>query len=76
MNSNTKQSSLTARAKQIGAGAVATLASGAAMAQSAAFSPSTIIDKIVSNGAEAVLIVGSFIVAVWALKSMGLFKRG
>jgi hypothetical protein len=65
-------SSARAAGSVVVAGGAALLAAGTASATVV----SDITDKITANGADAVLIVGAFIVAVWAIKSMGLFKKG
>lgn len=73
MNDN-KRGFLSAPAVAAGA-ALATL-SGGAMATGGGFDSSTVITKITDYGVEATLIVGAFILAVWGIKAMGLFKRG
>lgn len=62
---------------KLATGAALAGASFAAAAQTATgFDSNTVISKITENGATAVLIVGAMILAVWGIKSMGLFKRG
>jgi hypothetical protein len=56
--------------------ALATLSGGAMATGTGGFDSSTVITKITNYGVEATLIVGAFILAVWGLKAMGLFKRG
>lgn len=82
MNSNTKlqaarnwasDKSYRAQAAVVSALALSPLA---AMAQDAGVDTSTITAKISENTGKAVAIAALFIVGVWALKSMGLFKRG
>lgn len=48
----------------------------AVMAQETGVDTSAITAKITENSGKSVLIAALFIGAVWALKSMGLFKRG
>lgn len=64
-------------ASRVAAGTSALVVSGAALAtEPTGFDSSTIVAKIEANAAEAVLIVGAFILGIWGLKAMGLFKRG
>ena len=46
-----------------------------AMAASGSFDSASIVTKIQANAAEAVLIIGAFILAVWGLRAMGLLGR-
>jgi len=51
------------------------LAAPMAMAASGSFDSASIVTKIQANAAEAVLIIGAFILAVWGLRAMGLLGR-
>lgn len=81
MNEEKNGTGLMARAKQA-AGKVAAVgtglaASGMAMASGGGgFDSATVISKIEENAGTAALILGAFILAIWGLRSMGLFKRG
>ena len=64
------------RLAPLAVGATALTMSGGAFAQSGGFDESSVIAKITEYGATGVAIVGTFILALWGLKSMGLLKRG
>lgn len=77
MFERTKQAFAKAKKSVVAAGTAATVFTGNAMAASGTFDSSSIIAKIEANAAEAVLIIGAFILAVWGLRAMGLLgKRG
>ena len=63
------------RLAPLAAGATALTMSGGAFAQSG-FDESSITSKITEYGATSVAIVGTFILALWGVKAMGLLKRG
>lgn len=64
-----------AAAKVAAAGTALVASSGAAMASvPAPFDSASIITKIEENAATGALIIGAFILAVWGLRSMGLFR--
>lgn len=77
---NQQKTGVLAHARNVGAklaaGSALAAASFAASAQTAGFDSATVTAKITENGATAVLIVGTMILAIWGIKSMGLFKRG
>lgn len=82
MNSNTKLQAVREYVSdksyraQAAVGSALVLSPFAAMAQDAGVDTSTITAKITENTGKAVALVALFILGVWALKSMGLFKRG
>lgn len=61
--------------KRVVAALTVALFSLPAFAASGSFDSASIVTKIQANAAEAVLIIGAFILAVWGLRAMGLLGR-
>ena len=67
---------LNVKQKAVAAGTALATLSGSALAAGGGFDSSSIVTKITENAAEAALVIGAFILAVWGLRAMGLLKRG
>ena len=81
MFERTKQAFANAKNKvksvAVATGTALVTVAGNAAAATGTFDSASIVTKIQANAAEAVLIIGAFILAVWGLRAMGLLgKRG